>query len=272
MAPRRNRVASPDEHEEEENEQQTLNGGGEHEEDDGGDQQFEVDVNEDVAGSDDEDGPTRKRTRVSGEGGAMDVEPKNEPVQEAPPRVTLPRDPKDGLHNFLTYDDVDFKCGPHLNMLIGANGTGKSSIAGAIAIGLGGSPNILGRQSEIQGFVKNGKKEGHVEIELKGPAGEPNLVIQRQITTANKGTKFTLNGEPISNRDLKVKLEELNVQVTNLCAFLPQDKVSEFANMNPQTLLRETQRAAGNPNLTAWHDSLIENSRELRGAKEASTS
>jgi recombinational DNA repair ATPase RecF len=46
------------------------------------------------------------------------------------------------LHNFLTYDDVDFRCGPHLNMLIGANGTGKSSIAGAIAIGLGGTPNV----------------------------------------------------------------------------------------------------------------------------------
>lgn len=46
------------------------------------------------------------------------------------------------LHNFLTYDDVDFRCGPHLNMLIGANGTGKSSIAGAIAIGLGGSPGV----------------------------------------------------------------------------------------------------------------------------------
>ncbi|KAG9104434.1 Structural maintenance of chromosomes protein 5, partial [Ceratobasidium sp. 392] len=153
-------------------------------------------------------------------------------------------------------------------MLIGANGTGKSSIAGAIAIGLGGSPNILGRQSDMQGFVKNGKKNGFVEIELKGPAGESNLVIQRQLTTLNKGTKFLLNGETISNRDLKTKLEELNVQVTNLCAFLPQDKVSEFANMNPQMLLRETQRAAGNPNLTAWHDSLIENSKELRTARD----
>lgn len=61
------------------------------------------------------------------------------------------------LHNFLTYDDVDFRCGPHLNMLIGANGTGKSSIAGAIAIGLGGSPSVSGtiferRPSLIWGF------------------------------------------------------------------------------------------------------------------------
>ncbi|KAG9096070.1 Structural maintenance of chromosomes protein 5 [Ceratobasidium sp. 370] len=256
MAPRRGRVAIPEESDEDEvavPTQQTADGAEEYEEDDGG-QQNEVDVDRDVAASD-EDAPSRKRTRVSNEGAAMDVEPKNEPVPEVAPRVTLPRDPADGfipgaivgirLHNFLTYDDVDFRCGPHLNMLIGANGTGKSSIAGAIAIGLGGSPNILGRQSEIQGFVKNGKKDGFVEIELKGPAGERNLVIQRQLTTLNKGTKFLLNGESISNRDLKTKLEELNVQVTNLCAFLPQDKVSEFANMNPQMLLRETQRAAG---------------------------
>ncbi|CAE6393516.1 unnamed protein product, partial [Rhizoctonia solani] len=153
-------------------------------------------------------------------------------------------------------------------MLIGANGTGKSSIAGAIAIGLGGTPNVLGRQSEIQGFVKNGKKDGFVEIELKGPAGEPNLVIKRTLTSLNKSSKFFLNREPIGIREVKSKLAELNVQVTNLCAFLPQDKVSEFANMSPQKLLQETQRAAGDPNLTQWHEFLIENSKELKTARE----
>jgi hypothetical protein len=40
------------------------------------------------------------------------------------------------LHNFLTYDHVEFRPGPHLNMIIGLNGTGKSSIACAIALGL----------------------------------------------------------------------------------------------------------------------------------------
>jgi predicted ATPase len=37
----------------------------------------------------------------------------------------------------MTYDQVEFKPGPHLNMILGPNGTGKSSIAAAIAIGLG---------------------------------------------------------------------------------------------------------------------------------------
>ena len=47
-------------------------------------------------------------------------------------------------------------------------------------------------------------------------------------------------------------------------AFLPQDRVAEFARMTPQQLLRETQRAAGNENLTSWHDTLISSGKELR--------
>lgn len=47
------------------------------------------------------------------------------------------------LWNFLTYEGpVEFKPGPWLNMIIGANGTGKSSIACAIAIGLGWNPKV----------------------------------------------------------------------------------------------------------------------------------
>jgi hypothetical protein len=46
-------------------------------------------------------------------------------------------------------------------------------------------------------------------------------------------------------------------------SFLPQDKVSEFAHMSPQQLLRETQRAAGDPRLTNWHDTLITAGKEM---------
>ena len=46
------------------------------------------------------------------------------------------------LHNFLTYDHVQFRPGPHLNMIIGPNGTGKSSIACAIALGLNWPPSV----------------------------------------------------------------------------------------------------------------------------------
>ena len=39
--------------------------------------------------------------------------------------------------NFVIYSSVEFFPGPDLNMIIGPNGTGKSTIACAIAIGLG---------------------------------------------------------------------------------------------------------------------------------------
>lgn len=51
-------------------------------------------------------------------------------------------------------------------------------------------------------------------------------------------------------------------------SFLPQDKVSEFAQMTPQQLLRETQRAAGDSNLTKWHDTLITSGKELKAVQE----
>jgi pantothenate kinase-related protein Tda10 len=46
------------------------------------------------------------------------------------------------LHNFVTYDYVQFRPGPYLNMIFGPNGTGKSSIACAIALGLNFPPSV----------------------------------------------------------------------------------------------------------------------------------
>ena len=34
--------------------------------------------------------------------------------------------------------------------------------------------------------------------------------------------------------------------------------------MTPQNLLKETQRAAGNENLTTWHEALIRSGQELK--------
>ncbi|KAF8266427.1 P-loop containing nucleoside triphosphate hydrolase protein [Lactarius quietus] len=167
------------------------------------------------------------------------------------------------LHNFLTYDHVEFRPGPHLNMIIGPNGTGKSSIACAIALGLNWPPSILGRASELNSFVKIGATDGYIEIELKGKIGKKNLVVRRTLSSSSKGSTYSLNGQTATGREVTQKMNELNVQVGNLCSFLPQDKVSEFAHMSPQQLLRETQRAAGDPRLTNWHDTLISAGKEM---------
>jgi chromosome segregation ATPase len=38
-----------------------------------------------------------------------------------------------------------FNAGPNLNVIVGPNGTGKSTIVCAMVLGLGGKPRLLGR-------------------------------------------------------------------------------------------------------------------------------
>ena len=46
------------------------------------------------------------------------------------------------LTNFVTYTSAEFHLGPSLNMIIGPNGTGKSTLVCAICLGLGWSSQV----------------------------------------------------------------------------------------------------------------------------------
>ncbi|KAI0036757.1 hypothetical protein K488DRAFT_40522 [Vararia minispora EC-137] len=237
----------------------------------------------DIEGSSEDDGlgerhgspKGRKRARVNTQGdsrpvangrskGKAKARPTMQPLTRHPDGFVPGSIIRVKLHNFVTYDDVEFYPGPHLNMIIGPNGTGKSSIACAIALGLNWPPSILGRANELNLFVKNTKDEGFIEIELKGNIGKPNVVIKRTLSAKSKASTFFVNGRSSTGREITNTMNELNIQVGNLCSFLPQDRVSEFAQMTPQQLLRETQRAAGDEHLTAWHDTLISAGKEKK--------
>ncbi|KAI8989879.1 P-loop containing nucleoside triphosphate hydrolase protein [Trametes punicea] len=229
---------------------------------------------EDEDGGEEGEPSRRKRARINAEG---ESRPTGTSPKVEKRRQTLPRD-EDGfvpgsivriqLQNFLTYDWVEFRPGPYLNMIFGPNGTGKSSIACAICLGLNFPPSVLARAPDLSSYVKQDKETGYIEIELKGAKGKGNLVIRRTLQRSTKSAPFTLNGKSASGKEINTRMAELNVQISNLCTFLPQDRVAEFARMTPQQLLRETQRAAGNENLTSWHDTLISSGKELKQVQE----
>ncbi|EKV10025.1 Structural maintenance of chromosome complex subunit SmcA [Penicillium digitatum] len=159
--------------------------------------------------------------------------------------------------NFVTYTSAVFYPGPKLNMVIGPNGTGKSTLVCAICLGLGWGPQQLGRAKDLGEFVKHGAREAMIEIELCGPpkVGQ-NPVIQRNIKRDGNKSSFTLDGSPASKSDVLKLAQSFAIQVDNLCQFLPQDKVAEFAALTPVELLHSTQRAAAGPEMTQWHEAL----------------
>ncbi|KAI0152948.1 P-loop containing nucleoside triphosphate hydrolase protein [Xylariaceae sp. FL1272] len=161
------------------------------------------------------------------------------------------------VDNFVTYEHAEFLPGPNLNMVIGPNGTGKSSLVCAICLGLGYHPKHLGRASHVGEFVKHGKDTALIEVELqKRPNERANHVIRVQINREDNGRKWWLNGREASHKEIQKTTRDLRIQIDNLCQFLPQDKVAEFAGLTPTRLLEETLRAAAPEEILQWQSQL----------------
>jgi len=182
------------------------------------------------------------------------------------------------LHNFMSYTDAEIiDPGPQLNCIIGPNGTGKSSVVCALCVGLGGPLKITGRGDQIKACVHgNGHQKdahgnlietGFVETELvDGNGAGQNLVVRLDFDIKSKEV-WRLDGSVVTKKEVKRRMEALNIQVDNPLQFLPQDKVGEFSNMSPEQLLKHTEMAIG-PDVYAKHLQLIELDGDLRKSKE----
>ena len=116
----------------------------------------------------------------------------------------------------------------------------------------------LGRAKDLGEFVKHGCQEASIEIELaKDPTRfKKNPVICRTIKREGNKSTFTINGRPSTKQHVLSLAQSFFIQIDNLCQFLPQDKVAEFAALSPVELLHSTQRAAGTPDLVGYHEDL----------------
>lgn len=177
------------------------------------------------------------------------------PLQRANGRVANHSTPASGfatgsivrvkVENFVIYEKAEFLPGPNLNMVIGPNGTGKSSLVCAICLGLGYPASVLGRATSFGEFVKHGKEYATVEVELqKRPEDRANYVVKLVIKREDNTRKFSLNGRDATIKQIQHVTRQLRIQIDNLCQFLPQDKVAEFAGLNSVELLTRTLQAA----------------------------
>ncbi len=107
-------------------------------------------------------------------------------------------------------------------------------------------------------YVKHGCQEATIEIELAKRPGDRgnNPVIRRMIKREGNKSQFWLNGKQAPQKAVLDLAKSFSIQIDNLCQFLPQDKVCEFAALTPVELLHSTQRAAAPEHMLEWHDHL----------------
>lgn len=79
------------------------------------------------------------------------------------------------LENYRIHENLDVEFDKGINLLLGENGKGKSSILEAIGYALFGS-DLRGTQKEA---IQYGKKSGKIEVEFTGIDGEEYIVTRR---------------------------------------------------------------------------------------------
>lgn len=106
-----------------------------------------------------------------------------------------------------------------------------------------------------------------VEIELFRTSG--NLIITREIDVIKNQSFWFINKKPVTQKIVEEQVAALNIQVGNLCQFLPQDKVGEFAKLSKIELLEATEKSIGPPEMHRYHCEL-KNFREKEKQLETS--
>lgn len=106
--------------------------------------------------------------------------------------------------------------------------------------------------------MKHGCQEATIEIELAkdGTRFKKNIVIRCTIKREGNKSAFSIDGKSQGKKVVMELARSLSIQIDNLCQFLPQDKVVEFAAMTPVELLRSTQRAVASQEMIDMHEQL----------------
>ncbi|KAK5962056.1 DNA repair ATPase SMC5 PWA37_000086 [Arxiozyma heterogenica] len=150
------------------------------------------------------------------------------------------------LHNFVTYKLTEFTLSPSLNMIIGPNGSGKSTFVCAICLGLSGKTEYIGRMKKVEDFIKNGEDLARIDTYLRDSSNlqTGTVKVTRFIYRNRKKSSYQINDQDSTEQQVRnLIINKFNIQLDNLCQFLSQERVEEFARLKSDKLLIETIRS-----------------------------
>lgn len=117
-------------------------------------------------------------------------------------------------------------------------------------------------------WIKHGCEKSLIEVNIY--VDETNIVAFQRHFDREGLDEFKIDGKKFNRKQFLLKVKEFNIQVGNLCQFLPQDRVQDFAKMNPQELLANTQLSVCSEEVQDQFQSLLElRQKQLDVGKDA---
>lgn len=146
--------------------------------------------------------------------------------------------------NFMCHQSLHVDLGPHLNFIVGENGSGKSAILTAITICLGGKASSTNRGGSLKAFIKEGQHEAILIIKIKNQGDDAyqpllygdTIIVERRFN--RNGTSsfkvMSANNKIISRKKQEVDdiVEYYCLQVDNPLNVLSQDNARQFLNQS----------------------------------------
>ncbi|KAG2453512.1 hypothetical protein HYH02_001732 [Chlamydomonas schloesseri] len=146
------------------------------------------------------------------------------------------------VQNFMCHSNFEIEIGPHVTLVSGQNGSGKSAVIQALQVCLGASARETSRARSLTAFVKEGCSEARVRVTLWNVGEDAYLphifgeriTVERVIKVAggNDTTLLDARGKKAAverHRDtLSAMLEHFCLDATNPLTIITQDKARQF--------------------------------------------
>ncbi len=145
------------------------------------------------------------------------------------------------LRNFLSFQDGMISFVPGLNVVVGPNGSGKTSIFHALKFALG-SNQREDRYPKWSDFIRRGATTAEAEVVVI--VDDQPVSFLRRVDRDGVPRSY-MNGRRVGANELKTRAAELGLDVDNTLVFMPQERINALREMNPVEICRLVEEAAG---------------------------
>ena len=145
------------------------------------------------------------------------------------------------LNNFLSFYEGDVVFDSGLTVIVGPNGSGKTSIFHAIKFALG-SNQRENRYSKWSDFIRHGASSAEVEVVAR--VNGQSRKFQRKISRDGIPRAY-VDGKRVKAAELQSLVSDLGFDVDNPLVFMPQERINAIRDMDPIEVRKLIEEGTG---------------------------